>query len=102
MKYKILNIGCDDETEGKTLTVKNGKIGATGAAGENGINGKSAYASPQDGGFTGTEMQFNKGLSVMGSVSGIDTAVTQNSGNLITSGTVYGYIQSLDANGVKY
>ena len=73
-----------------------------GATGETGAAGKSAYASAQDGGFTGTEAQFNKGLSVMGSVSGIDTTVTQNSGNLITSGAVYSYIQSLDANGVKY
>lgn len=64
--------------------------------------GKSAYASAQDGGFTGTEAQFNNGLSVMGGVSGIDTTVTQNSGNLITSGAVYSYIQSIDANGVKY
>ena len=32
----------------------------------------------------------------------IDTTVTQNSGNLITSGAVYSYIQSLDASGVKY
>lgn len=64
--------------------------------------GKSAYASAQDGGFTGTEAQFNNGLSIMGNVSGIDTTVTQNSGNLITSGAVYSYIQSLDANGVKY
>ena len=76
--------------------------GATGATGATGANGKSAYASAQDGGFTGTETQFNNGLSVMGNVSGIDTTVTQNSGNLITSGAVYSYIQSLDANGVKY
>ena len=68
----------------------------------NGAAGKSAYSSAQDGGFTGTEEQFNKGLSVMGGVSGIDTTVTQNSGNLITSGAVYSYIQSLDANEVKY
>ena len=73
-----------------------GKIGPTGPA------GKSAYASAQDGGFTGTESQFNNSLSIMGNVSGIDTTVTQNSGNLITSGAVYSYIQSLDANGVKY
>ena len=73
-----------------------------GATGETGAAGKSAYASAQDGGFTGTEAQFNKGLSVMGGVSGIDTTVTQNSGNLITSGAVYSYVQSLDANGVKY
>ena len=73
-----------------------------GATGETGPAGKSAYASAQDGGFTGTEAQFNKGLSVMGDVSGIDTTVTQNSDNLITSGAVYSYIQSLDANGVKY
>ncbi len=71
-----------------------------GDAGANGTNGKSAYASAQDGGFTGTEAQFNKGLSVMGQVDGventdalgIDTTVTQNSGNLITSGAVAAYI----------
>lgn len=80
--------------------------GATGAAGATGAPGKSAYASAQDGGFTGTETQFNKGLSVMGQVDGvedtdalgIDTTVTQNSGNLITSGAVYSYIQSLLGN----
>ena len=33
---------------------------------------------------------------------GIDATVTQNSGNLITSGAVYSYIQSLDASEVKY
>lgn len=79
-----------------------GPKGPTGAKGETGPAGKSAYASAQDGGFTGTESQFNNGLSVMGDVSGIDTTVTQNSGNLITSGAVYSYIQSLNANGVKY
>ena len=92
-------------SDGKTLTVKNGSKGSQGEAGATGATGKtgkSAYASAQDGGFTGTESQFNKGLSVMGDVSGIDTTVTQNSGNLITSGAVYSYIQSLDANGVKY
>ena len=79
-----------------------GDTGPQGPKGDTGPAGKSAYASAQDGGFTGTEAQFNKGLSVMGDVSGIDTTVTQNSGNLITSGAVYSYIQSLDANGVKY
>ena len=62
--------------------------------GVDGAAGKSAYSSAQDGGFTGTEEQFNKGLSVMGGVSGIDTTVTQNSGNLITSGAVYEYTTS--------
>ncbi len=79
-----------------------GDTGPQGSKGDTGPAGKSAYASAQDGGFTGTESQFNNGLSVMGDVSGIDTTVTQNSGNLITSGAVYSYIQSLDANGVKY
>ena len=79
-----------------------GDTGPQGPKGDTGAAGKSAYASAQDGGFTGTEAQFNNGLSIMGSVSGIDTTVTQNSSNLITSGAVYSYIQSLDANGVKY
>lgn len=93
-----------------TITDKDGAHEFDVMNGVNGAAGKSAYASAQDGGFTGTEAQFNKGLSVMGQVDGvedtdalgIDTAVTQNSGNLITSGAVYSYIQSLDANGVKY
>lgn len=67
-----------------------------------GQDGKSAYESAQDGGFTGTEVQFNKGLSVMGQVDGvedtgvldIDTEVVQNSNNLITSGAVDTYIAS--------
>ena len=87
---------------GKPSRGATGDIGPQGPKGDIGPTGKSAYASAQDGGFTGTEAQFNKGLSVMGSVSGIDTTVTQNSGNLITSGAVYSYIQSLDANEVKY
>ena len=84
------------------LTGPTGPQGTSGAVGPTGSAGKSAYASAQDGGFTGTESQFNNGLSLMGDVSGIDTTVTQNSGNLITSGAVYSYIQSLNANGVKY
>lgn len=87
-----------------------GDKGDKGDTGADGTDGKSAYASAQDGGFTGTEVQFNKGLYVMGQVDGvedtgaldIDDEVTQNSNNLITSGAVYSYIQSLDANGEKY
>ena len=71
-----------------------GEKGDKGDKGDPGAAGKSAYASAQDGGFTGTEAQFNKGLSIMGDVSGIDTTVTQNSGNLITSGAVYEYTTS--------
>ena len=33
---------------------------------------------------------------------GIDTTPTSGSGNLVTSGGVYSYIQSLDGNGVNY
>lgn len=91
-----------DGSEAKSVTLSAGPQGEMGPAGPVGPAGKSAYASAQDGGFTGTEAQFNKGLSVMGGVSGIDTTVTQNSGNLITSGAVYNYIQSLDASEVKY
>ena len=85
-----------------TITDKDGAHEFNVMNGVDGAAGKSAYASAQDGGFTGTEAQFNNGLSVMGSASGIDTTVTQNSSNLITSGAVYSYIQSLDANEVKY
>ena len=93
-----------DGTDGITPTIgANGNwyIGNTdtgkpsrGTNGTNGTDGKSAYAYAQDGGFTGTEAQFNNGLSVMGNVSGIDTTVTQNSGNLITSGAVYTFAKT--------
>lgn len=79
-----------------------GDKGDKGDTGADGTDGQSAYAAAQDGGFTGTEVQFNKGLSVMGQVDGvedtgvldIDTEVMQNSNNLITSGAVDTYIAS--------
>ena len=85
-----------------TITDKDGTHEFNVMNGVDGAAGKSAYASAQDGGFTGTESQFNKGLSVMGQVDGvedtdalgIDTTVTQNSGNLITSGAVYNSLTS--------
>lgn len=43
-----------------------GATGASGAAGKNGADGKSAYASAQDGGYTGTEAQFNTDLAAVG------------------------------------
>ena len=97
--YTVSNVRSSDVL---SIVYRTTLSGIQGPKGDTGPAGKSAYASAQDGGFTGTEAQFNKGLSVMGSVSGIDTTVTQNSGNLITSGAVYSYVQSLDANGVKY
>ena len=97
--YTVSNVRSSDVLD---IVYRTTLSGIQGPKGDTGSAGKSAYASAQDGGFTGTESQFNNGLSIMGSVSGIDTTVTQNSSNLITSGAVYSYIQSLDANGVKY
>lgn len=97
--YTVSNVRSSDVLD---IVYRTTLSGIQGPKGDTGPAGKSAYASAQDGGFTGTEAQFNKGLSVMGDVSGIDTTVTPNSGNLITSGAVYSYVQSLDANEVKY
>lgn len=52
-----------DKTGSKTFTVKNGENGANGAPGPAGAAGKSAYASAQDGGYTGSESQFNTDLA---------------------------------------
>ena len=90
-----------------TITDKDGAHEFDVMNGVNGAAGKSAYASAQDGGFTGTEAQFNKGLSVMGQIDGvedtdvlgIDTTVTQNSGNLITSGAVYTFAKDASSQG---
>ena len=47
-------------SDGKTVTIKNGSKGSTGA------DGKSAYQYAQDGGYTGTEAEFTEKLSRIG------------------------------------
>ena len=89
----------DNTDTGKPSRGATGDTGPQGPKGDTGPAGKSAYASAQDGGFTGTEAQFNNGLSVMGDVSGIDTTVTQNSSNLITSGAVYTFAKAASSPG---
>ena len=44
-----------------------GAKGDTGETGPKGADGKSAYASAHDGGYTGTEAQFNAALAQVGS-----------------------------------
>ena len=51
------------DTGAKGDTGPQGPKGDTGAAGS---GGKSAYASAQDGGYTGTEAQFNTDLAAVG------------------------------------
>ena len=43
-----------------------GDTGSQGPKGDTGADGKSAYASAQDGGYTGTEAQFNTDLAAVG------------------------------------
>ena len=43
-----------------------GDTGPQGPKGDTGADGKSAYASAQDGGYTGTEAQFNTDLAAVG------------------------------------
>ena len=43
-----------------------GATGSQGPKGDKGSDGKSAYASAQDGGYTGTETQFNTDLAAVG------------------------------------
>ena len=43
-----------------------GATGSQGPKGDKGADGKSAYASAQDGGYTGTEAQFNTDLAAVG------------------------------------
>lgn len=55
--------GAKGETGANGETGPQGLQGDTGAAG---ADGKSAYASAQDGGYTGTEAQFNTDLAAVG------------------------------------
>ena len=50
-----------------------GAIGSQGPKGDKGADGKSAYASAKDGGYTGTEAQFNTDLAA---VSGKQAKIT--------------------------
>ena len=55
--------GPKGDTGAQGETGPQGPKGDTGAAG---ADGKSAYASAQDGGYTGTEAQFNTDLAAVG------------------------------------
>lgn len=57
-----------------------GAAGDPGAKGDPGAAGKSAYASAQDGGYTGTEAQFNSDLAKIGNKA--DKTVPAAAGNL--------------------
>ena len=59
--------GADGAPGAKGDTGAQGPKGDTGETGPKGADGKSAYASAQDGGYTGTEAQFNAALAQVGS-----------------------------------
>ncbi len=48
-----------------------GATGNTGPQGPSGADGKSAYESAQDGGYTGTEAEFNTSLSSIGNINAV-------------------------------
>lgn len=53
-----------------------GPQGPAGADGAPGQDGKSAYESAQDGGYTGTEAEFNAALSNVGNTTAEDVSFT--------------------------
>ena len=63
-----VNVGALKGPQGET-----GATGAAGADGADGADGKSAYQSAKDGGYTGTEAQFNTDLAA---VSGKQSKIT--------------------------
>ena len=52
-----------------------GKIAKRTAGGGGGVNGKSAYESAVDGGYTGTETEFNEAMS---NVANAGTGTVEN------------------------
>ena len=72
-KASWVNVGALKGPKGDT-----GPQGETGAAG---ADGKSAYASAQDGGYTGTETQFNTDLAAVSGKQAKITAVGILKGN---------------------
>jgi hypothetical protein len=57
-----------------------GKDGAPGADGKDGAPGKSAYQAAVDGGFTGSEQEFNQSLA---SIGDINTALDAINGEVV-------------------
>ena len=64
-----MNTGTPDVTTfelGSPSYLGKGDKGDPGERGADGADGKSAYESAQDGGYTGTEAQFNSDLADVG------------------------------------
>lgn len=77
-----------------------GAAGDPGAKGDPGAAGKSAYASAQDGGYTGTETQFNSDLAKIGNKADKSETVT---GTLLAAswtGEAAPYTYTLSVSGV--
>ena len=55
-----------DAAGSKSFDVMDGESGPQGDTGAAGADGKSAYASAKEGGYTGTEAQFNTDLAAVG------------------------------------
>lgn len=64
---------------------KDGAPGSNGADGRPGTDGKSAYASAMDGGYVGTETQFNEDLAKVGKKA--DKAQPAAAGNFAALGS---------------
>ncbi len=76
---KVIAKDFDDK---EVLMLNFGKI----FRGQDGADGKSAYETAKDGGYTGTEVQFSR---VLASLGNIDVQPVENSDNLISSGGVW-------------
>ena len=61
----VYTVNFNDGTSQEIVSPR-GPAGSDGAPGADGQDGRSAYASAMDGGYTGTEAQFNSDLAGVG------------------------------------
>lgn len=89
----VLSLGIPKGDKGdKGDTGETGATGAAGADGADGADGKSAYESAKDGGYTGTETQFNSDLAEVGNKSSVSVSAT---------GTATDEVQYITVDGVE-
>lgn len=76
------------------IYVNGKKVAGIGANGKDGVNGKSAYQAATDGGYSGTEQEFNQAL---GNLNQLFTSVSDGKSAIAAAITDKGVTTAADA-----
>ena len=74
-----------------------GDPGAAGTNGKDGANGKSAYECAKEGGYKGSEVEFNEALGRIGEQATYDNELNASSTNAVQNKVIYAKIKELES-----